>query len=181
MNIPIFLSYPKPHTKSQYNFIERLKKGIEERGIVPRTLGVNEYDTESPLKAIRRMMIESNGIITIAFRRTYLESATSRKGAEFQDTKEILCSGNWMTSPWTQIETGMAYQLGLPIVVLREEGVIAEGVLEKGIVGLYMPEFDLSFETDDYLESKEWKNIFEKWQGQVRTVVETKGSPPKLY
>ena len=37
----------------------------------------------------------------------------------------------------------MAYQLGLPILIFRQKGVIDDGILERGVVGLYMPEFDL--------------------------------------
>lgn len=32
----------------------------------------------------------------------------------------------------------MAFQLGLPILSLKEEGVLAEGVLERGVTGLYL-------------------------------------------
>jgi hypothetical protein len=33
----------------------------------------------------------------------------------------------WMTSPWAHIETAMAYQIGPPILILREEGVVDDG------------------------------------------------------
>lgn len=74
-----------------------------------------------------------------------------------------------------------AFQLGLPILILRESGVIADGILEKGVLGTYMPEFDTSILVDDYLRSPEWRDLIWKWEGQTRQVVETKGNPPKLY
>ena len=75
----------------------------------------------------------------------------------------------------------MAYQLGLPILILREQGVVADGILERGIVGLYMPEFSLDPSADDYINSGEWRDIINRWEGFVRAVVETKGNPPRLY
>nr|VFJ93444.1 MAG: hypothetical protein BECKLFY1418B_GA0070995_104610 [Candidatus Kentron sp. LFY] len=76
----------------------------------------------------------------------------------------------------------MAYQLGLPVLVLREKGVIQEGLLEKGVVGTYMLEFSLEDDSVDYyLMSHEWNAIVGKWEGFVRSVVEMKGNPPKLY
>jgi len=42
------------------------------RGLEPRTLGVTDYDMDAPLKAIRRLMLESNGLITIAFKRALI-------------------------------------------------------------------------------------------------------------
>ena len=79
------------------------------------------------------------------------------------------------------IEPAMAFQLGLPVLILREKDVVADGLLEKGIVGLYMPEFDLETSFDDYLQSHEWKGIIGKWEGYVRSVVDHKGRPPELF
>nr|VFJ88362.1 MAG: hypothetical protein BECKLFY1418A_GA0070994_100411 [Candidatus Kentron sp. LFY] len=45
------------------------------RGLEPRTLGVTDYDMDAPLKAIRRLMLESNGLITIALRRSLIMEA----------------------------------------------------------------------------------------------------------
>ncbi len=75
----------------------------------------------------------------------------------------------------------MAYQLGLPILLLREQGVMSDGLLERGIVSTYLPEFSLDGDTEEYLDSPEWAQIVSKWEGQVRSVVESKGSPPKLF
>lgn len=181
MRISIFLSYPKPHLINQQKFIENLENYLLGRGFEPRTLGVNDYDMDAPLKAIRRLMLESNGLITIAFKRTFIANATSRLEAELPGTLESEVKDIWLTSPYCQIEPAMAYQPGLPILILREHGVIQEGLLEKGSVGIYMPEFSLEEPEIDYLQSHEWKDIIGRWEGFVRSVVDTKGSPPKLY
>ena len=60
MNISVFLSYPKPHLKSQKDFVNKLREYLEQRGLQPRTLGVTDYDMEAPLTAIRRLMLEEN-------------------------------------------------------------------------------------------------------------------------
>jgi hypothetical protein len=75
----------------------------------------------------------------------------------------------------------MAYQLGLPVLILREKGVLAEGILEKGIVGLYLPQFDVDQPLDGYFQTDEWNGILGKWEGHVRSVVDRKGNPPLLY
>jgi len=74
----------------------------------------------------------------------------------------------------------MAFQLSLPIFVLKK-GVIAEGILEKGVTGTYLPEFDLGNTAEQYLSSRKWQQLIGKWEGFVRKVVENKGCPPKLY
>lgn len=75
----------------------------------------------------------------------------------------------------------MAFQIGLPVLIIREQGVMADGVLEKGVIGTYMPEFDLSNPTQNYLSSDEWGQIIRRWECYVSSVVESKGNPPKLY
>jgi len=74
----------------------------------------------------------------------------------------------------------MAFQLGLPILLLREQGVMADGVLERGVVGMYLPEFSLDTDSP-YLGSPEWNQLIAKWEAQVRGVRDSKGHPPRLY
>jgi hypothetical protein len=181
MRIPVFLSYPKPHWRRQQALIDRLETYLRSRGLEPRTLGVTDYDMDAPLKAIRRLMLESNGLITVAFRRTLIVEGRSRPEPDLPDTKESLIQRTWLTSPYCQIEPAMAYQLGLPTLILRERGVHQEGLLEKGVVGTYMPEFSLEVDSTDYFDSPEWNDLIGKWEGYVRAVVDKKGSPPQLY
>jgi hypothetical protein len=180
MRIPVFLSYPNPHLQAQQVFIDQLREYLQGRGLEPRTLGVTDYDMSAPLTAIRRLMIESNGLITVALRRTEIRDAMVNAGADVPGRPERPMQGAWYTSAYCQIEPAMAYQLGLPILILREKGVLEEGLLEKGVLGLFMPEFDLS-NIDGYFQSPQWTGIIGKWEGLVRAVVEAKGQPPRLY
>lgn len=181
MSIPVFLSYPRPHQRAQAAFVDELARYLRDRGFEPRTLGVNQYDMDAPLTAIRRLMVESNGLITVALRRLWVEAGAWRGGADIPGTKEASAGGLWLTSPYCQIEPAMAYQLGLPILILREDGVVAEGLLERGVVGTYMPEFSLEGDPLTYLRSPEWSALIGKWEGYVRAVIDAKGRPPKLY
>jgi hypothetical protein len=177
MPIPVFLSYPQPINAAQEGFVKSVRDYLESRGFVGRTLGVTEYDMDAPLRAIRRLMIESNGLITIAFARTFVEKGTAKPDS----ADAVPVDGSWFTSPWAQIEPAMAYQIGLPILIFREKRVVAEGVLEKGVVGMYMPAFNLEAQPADYFRSLEWNSILGQWEGLVRRVVAKKGNPPELY
>ncbi len=154
---------------------------MQQRGFEPRTLGVTDYDTDAPLSAVRRLMLESNGFVTVALKRTYLQTGT----AKHRDGNGMLVdtdlTDQWLTTPWPQIETAMAFQLGLPILVFRERGVLAEGVLEPGIVGAYMPQIDPNDDLDDYFQSDQWLQPLGQWEGRVRRVIEQKGKPASLY
>ncbi len=136
---------------------------------------------DAPLKAVRRLMLECNGLITLAFRRTYIETGVSRYGTDIPGTVSHSVDGQWLTSPWAHIEPAMAYQLGLPILIFREKGVLEEGILDKGVAGLYIPEFDLDGSPEDHFGSSERHDVIGKWEGYVRAVVAHKGNPPSLY
>lgn len=124
--------------------------------------------------------MESNGLLTVAFRRGYIQHGQGKPDSDISEPNYDI-SDKWITSPYCQIEPAMAFQLGLPILILREKGVIAEGILEKGVTGTYLPEFDLANPIEQYLESSEWQQPIVKWENLVRRVVENKGCPPKLY
>lgn len=94
---------------------------------------------------------------------------------------ELPIHDQYLTSPWAHIEAAMAFQSGLPILILRETGVLDDGILERGVTGLYLPEFDLDNPIDAYLDSAEFRQLFEQWAHQVQSVVATKGQPPVLY
>jgi hypothetical protein len=109
---------------------------------------------DAPLKAIRRLLLESDGLITVALRRLWVESGEFRHGADAPWAKDKVLPARslWFTSPYCHIEPAMAYQIGLPVLILREKGVVAEGLLEKGVIGTYMPEFSLDGQPTDYLK-----------------------------
>ena len=180
MEISIFMSCPRPFLQRQRDFIDMVTQYLESRGFKPRTLGVTDYDVNEPLTAVRRLVSESNGLLTIAFRRTFIRQGTGKPESDLGEPDYDL-SNQWTTSAWCHIEPAMAFQIGLPILILREKGVIDEGVLERGVTGTYLPEFDLDTPTIDYLQSNEWKQIIGIWEGYVRSVVDKKGRPPRLF
>lgn len=177
MKTSVFLSYPRPFNREQEAFIDALKTYMHMRGFEPRTLGVTDYDSDVPLRAIRRLMLESYGIVTVAFRRTKIIKGSSRPGHQH----EYSLDEKWLTSPYCQIEPAMAYQIGLPTIILRENCVVPEGLLEKGVTDFYMPVFNLDEPADIYFGSDEWQQLFRRWESRVSRVQENRGMPPKLY
>jgi len=48
---------------------------------------------------------------------------------------------------------------------------------------MYPPRFDLrnARTRNAFFDSKEWHQLMDTWEGEVREVVHNKGQPPKLY
>ena len=68
-SITVFLSHPRPASGVQRAFLDALTAYLVDREFVPRTLGITDYDMNAPLTAIRRLLLESNGVLTVALRR----------------------------------------------------------------------------------------------------------------
>ena len=71
----------------------------------------------------------------------------------------------------------MAFQFGIPILLVKEKGVLAEGVIEQGATGQYLPEIDL----ESVSGLPDWSNALNQWIGRVRAVYDNRGKPPQLY
>jgi len=178
---PFFLSYPKPGYDNQQAFITRVSEYFTDQGFEPRTLGVTDYDMTAPLRTVRRLLHESNGFVGVALRRTHI--ADGRRVARGADgvLHETGMRDAWLTTPWPHIEAAMAYQIGLPILIFRESGLVADGILEPGVAGLHMPEIDLDADLDTYFQSPQWRQPVKQWKRRVQQVIERKGHPPALY
>lgn len=158
----------------QQEFIYTLSGRLRSRGFEPRTLGVTDYDWDAPMKAIRRLMLESYGLIAVALRRAHIQQGNTAYRSDTGSLNACSLNGQWLTSPWVHIESAMAYQIGLPILILREEGVMEEGLLETGVAGTYMHAFSLSDSLDGYSTSGELDDQISQWALQVKCAAEMK-------
>lgn len=95
----------------------------------PETLGVTFHDISAPLENIKKKMNECFGLLSIAFRRAYIEKGTGKLNTDLEDQEEYPVSKKWLTSPYCQIEPSMAFQIGVPILIFREKEVIDDGIL----------------------------------------------------
>ena len=96
-------------------------------------------------------------------------------------SKYVVYSDIVMFSTELTFQVGMAFQIDLPILVLREAGVVADGILEKGSSAFYLPTFDLKQGAEPYLESDEWQHIFHRWSLQVQAYSKSKDIRPLPY
>lgn len=165
--IPVFLSISNPFQEAQIDFLQTVEERLRSFDLEPQTLGRNAYTMDAPLKGIRDLMSHSYGLISLAFRRTLVRESTEKPNTNNQSQR----NNYWLTSSYCHIESAMAYQLNLPILIWREEGVLEEGVLDRGALGIFMPQFDLS-NTGPNFTSSEWANPLDQWTRRVKSAYE---------
>ena len=73
-------------------------------------------------------MAQCSGVVVIALERLFVVAGAEKRGG---DSETKLADLKLATS-WNQIEATLAYAYGCPLLVLVEEGVRADGLLEKG-------------------------------------------------
>lgn len=178
MKLPVFVSTPKSFLSVQEDFIVAVERHLDGCGLQPITLGRSEYDMSAPLEAIRRLMNGCCGLVCIGLRRTYISKGIDRPDSDMEEEQQSR-DGTWLSSPYCQIESAMAYQIGLPILLWRERGVVADGIFDRGALGLSMPEFDLS--KPPSLTEPCWSQPLAQWIDRVRAVHQNRGSAPKLW
>ncbi len=137
--INVFISHPTPYNKYQESFLSLIDLELKKHGLNPKNLGKNNWNFRSPLKPIKEIMDTCVAAIVIGLERHHSFIGYEKEFSK--NTKELI--HKYSSSPWIQIEAGMAYQAGLPILILKEEKVYGEGILDPQISDSFVFEFDL--------------------------------------
>ncbi len=162
--VPVFLSHPSRLNTVQQEFVDAIIRQIRKALLFPRILPVSEQYPETPLTNIRRMILSSYGMVSLNLRQWKVNIIKNNLNQPIGETV-------WEGSPFAQIEPAMAYQYGLPLLLIREVGVEQTGIWSFGIGPFLILEWDSKATNpiETFFERNDWKSIFENWVGQVRT------------
>jgi hypothetical protein len=137
--INVFISHPTPYNKYQETFLSLIELELKKHGLNPTNLGKNNWSFRSPLKPIKEIMDTCVAAVVIGLERHH--SLIGYEKEFSKSSKELI--HKYSSSPWIQIEAGMAYQAGLPILILKEDKVYDEGILDPQISDSFVFEFEL--------------------------------------
>lgn len=128
VSIDVFVSVGTALSPSQEEFVAAVEQRLRALGLNPRTIGRNTFSADAPLRAVTDLMDECKGAVVIALERFRFPIGEERPGSvahkELADVR--------MPTSWNQIEAAMAYSRGLPLLVIVDETVRADGLLEHG-------------------------------------------------
>lgn len=137
--IDVFVSHPTPHNKYQEQFISLLEEKLRNNNLNPVNLGKKNWNFKCPLEPIREMIKTCKAAIIIGLERSHSYIGYEKESSK--DSKEII--HKYTSSPWIHIEAGMAYQANLPLLILKEKKIYAEGILDPNISDYYIFEFEI--------------------------------------
>ena len=133
-----FFSTGRPHNALQTQCINTLVAYLGNNGIKAETLGRSLWSVEKPLIPIRKKISLSHGAVIVAMERFCSRSGIYKRGSE--DRK--VTGRQYFPSVWVQVEGAMAYQLGLPLLILKDKRLVSEGIVDSSIHEWIVIEFD---------------------------------------
>ncbi|MCD7034245.1 hypothetical protein LRR81_08360 [Metabacillus sp. GX 13764] len=174
--IPVFLSSANQMNEIQMAFFNRLILEMENALLFPRTLPRTEQYPETTLTSVRRVVYSSYGLLAVDFQRFFVQGIRTNVG-EFVPTTPF-----WEGSAFAQIEPSMAYQYGLPLLLVREIGTdTARGIWERGNSPFIILEWDSTKPLDDFFQIVQWRSAFANWNAHVRNGYYNQTEPPFRY
>jgi len=163
MKIPIFVSCPTQLSKEQEKARTLIIDELENLGMEPRSLGRTDYPSDFPLREVFVIAKHCSGGVILGFEQFYTKSGIWKRGTneEKKNTNEVC-----FPTPWNQLEAGILFSLGLPLLVFKEEN-ISGGVFDSGVTDVFihkMPMGRLSKINKDAL-----RQVLLNWQRKVRS------------
>lgn len=162
MTTSVFLSRPTLLTDAQDGFCSALMEILAQHGLRPRTVGLTDFGNRTPLSIVRRVMAECAGAMILGFGQLTVESGMRKPGTR---AEVPVPRGLAFPTPWNQLEAGMAFVLSLPLFVVRESSVAAEGIFDAAVADYFVHHAEL---TSDWLRSPAFQQPFEEWAAEVR-------------
>lgn len=161
----------------QQQFIIRLIQEIQRELFFPRTLPRTEAYPESILTNVRRMILSCYGLVAANLRLTEVQVIGSNMPGPV--TPDIF----WLGSAFSQIEPAMAYQYGLPLLLIFEKGIRQEGIYAFGIAPFTILTWNSEAPNpiDSFFNSVIWKEILQNWAAEVRSGYYNQTEPEFRY
>ena len=162
MKIPVFVSCPTTLSASQERSRSSIVSFLDKLNLEPRALGRSDYPSDLPLREVLVIARHCAGGLILGF-----EQFRSTAGTWKRDTKEerrLVKTCASFPSPWNQLEAGILFGLGLPLLIFRESSITG-GIFDNGVTDVFIHKM-----TDEKLdvENKEsLKEVFLKWHGKV--------------
>ena len=155
--IPVFVSCPTKLNDTQKKYNEMIDRLLLHYGLERRALGVGRfYAVDFPLKEVYELAKQCAGGIILGFEQLYLESGIKKRGTiEQADVQSMV-----LPTPWNDLEAGILYALGLPLLIIKEKG-ISGGIFDEGTSDRFIHCFD-SFKSENQLDA-----VFVRWNDKV--------------
>jgi len=154
----VFVSRPGTVNTRQREFLQGVRSVLADEGVDVVTVERKDYPNVGAVSEVRRVLSGCSGVLVVGFRQLEVSSGVWRSGTE--EAREVHDIA--LPTTWNHVEAGMAAMVGLPMLFLREHGVVG-GLFELSDVGHFVADINLSKPNHD-----EIRRIVSLWCHSVR-------------
>lgn len=160
--IPVFVSCPTLLNDKQKEYNKLIDSLLADFEFERRAIGKSDFAVETPLEEVLQLARHCAGGLILGFEQTYIESGEQKRGTE---GAKVIKAPYLLATPWNDIEAGILFTLGLPLLIYKEKNVYG-GVFDVGSSRYFINELptDLSLET----EKLKMRHLFTRWAAKVR-------------
>ncbi len=123
----VFLSTITPHLKLQSLFLMNLEDELRARGLEPVRAELKDWDRKDPVGKVISFLRGCDACLCVGLERSHAYLLCEREGGE----KATETTHGFYTSGWLNLETGAAFALGMPVLVLCEARIVSDGVFDR--------------------------------------------------
>jgi hypothetical protein len=159
----VFLSVGSTYNELQEEFIKAFEVFLSQNGCERLTVGRGHYTSKQPVVEARNLMQTADGVVVIAFTRQIIEKAINEPGG----LKENFINNRKLPTIWNQLEAAMAFGLGLPLLLIIEDGLYQEAMLND-YFGQIAP---LISDESEPLIPDESRPLFQRANGMIKVLI----------
>lgn len=157
-SIRVFISKPGYLTYQQEQYIKSLLTRLETEGMTPQTLERADYPNFGTFSEVQRLMADCAGAVIFGFKELEVQKGVWRSGSPEEHQVEQMS----LSTPWNQIEAGMAVMLGIPMLVLCQRGI------SGGVFDTAAGEHQVHRAALEEWNTSEFISTFSNWSADVR-------------
>jgi len=165
VKIPVFLSCPTILNPEQTAVRDFITHEMHQLGLEPRAIGRSDYPADFPLREVLTLARHCSGGVILGFEQFVATAGTWKPKTEEAETVD---SPVGFATPWNQIEAGVLFALGKPLLIFRGPRVRG-GVFDSGVTDVFvqgMPELL----TCASAKGEGLRGLLLRWQEKVRRV-----------
>lgn len=161
MLIPVFGSCPTYLNKHQGEVQRHIFLELGRAGLEWRSIGQTDYPDKFPLREVHILAKHCSGGVILGF-----SQFETKSGVWKRDTPYMRRQHKTLKFPtaWNQLEGGILFALGLPLLVFREDGV-SGGIFDNGVTDLFIHQIPKSRLTRE--NRREVREVIRKWAHKV--------------
>jgi hypothetical protein len=161
-DIPVFVSLPSKLNPRQGAVHASVEKSLTRLRLISKTVGRSDRPLKSPIGEVYQLARRCAGGLIIGFRQIAVPSCTFWPDTEWTEQGS---PNSHFPTPWNQLEAGMLYSLGVPMLIFAEKGVTG-GIFEKGMSNFFIHPFVCETFTEQ--DGEQMHEIISDWSRHVQ-------------